>query len=298
MIESRERSSARRRSRAGRHVGESAPSFEGSFRALGTLAYEGAAVSAHVTDAASGATLLAIDDRVALPTASVGMVLLLAEVSARLTAEGGGAFGIVDKDSAARVGESGLWQHLRVPALPVVDLAALIGATNDNLATNLLLDRVGLDAVRSRAESLGLSRTALLDRARDDRGPDDAPQFSVGSTAELAGLFAALARGEAVDRVTSERVLDWLSLGSDLSMVASAFGLDPLAHRGTDHGLRLVNTTGTDAGVRSEVGTLSGPRGRVAYAVTVQFDDDSIARRLRALEAMRTVGSDVLEYVS
>jgi beta-lactamase class A len=161
----------------------------------------------------------------------------------------------------------------------------------------VLLRQVGLKAVRDRTESLGLTRTALLDLVRDTRGPDDAPQLSVGSTAELSWLFGALARGEIVDALTSSRVLGWLSLNSDLSMVASAFGLNPLAHRGTDHGLLLVNKTGTDAGVRAEAGVVRGPRAAVAYAVSVQFNDSGLAARLRVLDAMKTVGVDLLEYV-
>jgi beta-lactamase class A len=179
----------------------------------------------------------------------------------------------------------------------VADLGALVGATSDNLATNVLLGQIGLDAVRARAESLGLTRTALLDLVRETRGPDDAPQLSVGSAAELSWLFGALYRGQVVDEVTSRRVIGWLSLNNDLSMVASAFGLDPLSHRSVDHGIQLVNKTGTDDGVRSEVGILQGPRAAVSYAVTVKFDDDSLARRLRVLDAMRTVGIDLLEYV-
>lgn len=298
MTELRERSAARRSPRSARHLGDASPSFAATFLALGTVAYEGATVSAHVVDLTSGDTLVGIDDRVAMPTATVGTVLLLVEISARLTEQGVGAFGIVDKDAAEAVGGSGLWQHLRAPALPVADLATLVGATNDNLATNLLLAQVGLDAVRARGESLGLTRTALLDRVRDTRGPDDAPQLSVGSTAELAWLMGALARGEVVDDVTSQRVMGWLSLGTDLSMVASAFGLDPLAHRRSDHDILLVNTTGSDAGVRCEIGALRGPRGTIAYAVAVRFGDDDLARRLRVLETMRTVGSDLLEYVA
>jgi beta-lactamase class A len=100
-----------------------------------------------------------------------------------------------------------------------------------------------------------------------------------------------------VDSVTSQRVLDWLSLNADLSMVASAFGLDPLAHRASSHGLQLINKTGSDDGVRSEVGLLQGRRAGVSYAVTVEFIDSSLHERLRVLDAMRAVGRDILEYV-
>jgi beta-lactamase class A len=271
--------------------------FSSTFAALGKIAYEGAQVSASVVDLNSGRTLLAIDDRIVLPTASIGKVLLLIEVSARLTSRDFSGFGILDKTPRDAVGDSGVWQHLQAPSLPVADLATLVGASSDNLATNVLLRQVGLAAVRARAESLGLMRTALLDLVRDSRGPDDAPQLSVGSTAELSWLFGALARSEVVDALTSQRVMGWLSLNTDLSLVASAFGLDPLSHRGPDHQTLLVNKTGTDVGVRAEAGALRGASKAVSYAVSVQFNDDGLASRLRVLDAMRAVGYDLLEYV-
>jgi len=294
----RERSERVRTPRVPRHVGAGeVANFASTFTALGRLAYEGAQVSASAVDLNSGKTLLAIDDRIVLPTASIGKILLLIEVSARLTSRDFSGFGILDKTPRDAVGDSGIWQHLQAPSLPVADLATLVGSTSDNLATNVLLRQVGLAAVRQRTESLGLMRTALLDLVRDSRGPDDAPQLSVGSTAELSWLFGALARNEIVDPLTSQRVMGWLSLNSDLSMVASAFGLDPLSHRGADHSTLLVNKTGTDTGVRAEAGALRGGRRAVSYAVSVQFNDDGLAARMRVLEAMRTVGFDLLEYV-
>jgi beta-lactamase class A len=298
LTRTRERSDRVRTTVPGRHVStRRAPKFGGTFRALGRLAYEGAQVSANVVDLGSGDTLVSIDDRIVLPTASIGKVLLLIEVAARLTTRDDSGYGIVDKPPLGLVGQSGVWQHMQAPSLPVVDLAMLVGSSSDNLAINLLLNRVGLDSVRARTEALGLTRTALLDYARDARGPDDAPQLSVGSTAELAKLFSMLAREQVVDTATSQRVMGWLSLNSDLSMVASAFGLDPLSHRGPDHSTLLINTTGSDAGVRAEAGALRGRRSAVAYAVTVQFADDSLARRLSVVEAMRAIGQELLEHV-
>ncbi len=294
----RERRERLRAPRGPRHAHDRASeNFSTTFTALGRLAYEGAQVSASAVDLHSGATLLAIDDRIVLPTASIGKILLLIEVSARLTAQDFSGFGILDKTPRDAVGDSGVWQHLQAPSLPVSDLAALVGASSDNLATNVLLRQVGLSAVRARTESLGLMRTALLDLVRDSRGPDDAPQLSVGSAAELSWLFGALARNEIVDATTSQRVMGWLSLNCDLSMVDSAFGLDTLSHRNADHETLLVNKTGTDAGVRSEAGALRGSSRAVSYAVSVQFTDDGLASRLRVIEAMRAVGYDLLAYV-
>ncbi|MCS5717472.1 class A beta-lactamase-related serine hydrolase [Herbiconiux sp. CPCC 205763] len=302
--------------------------FRKGFASLTELALSGVQVTASALDAGTGKVLFSVDDHLSVPTASIGKVLLLIEVAARISARDGSGSGsvpptpavpgsgsadapprnvrpapgaealsILNRTAQDSVGDSGLWQHLQVPALPVSDLAALIGATSDNLATNVLLRRIGLDAVRARAESLGLRRTLLLDIVRDVRGPDDAPQLSVGSARELATLFRSLERGEVVDETTSRLVTGWLSLGSDLSMVAGAFGLDPFAHTGPDHGIQLFNKTGTDAGIRSEAGVVVGPRAGVAYAVTMRFNDVDLPARLGVLDAMRTLGTDFLEYV-
>lgn len=281
-----------------RHRGEVVRSdFTDGFTALAHLALTGAQVSARVIDVRTGKALFSVDDHVVLPTASVGKVLLLLEIAARLDEQVHSRYDLLDRTPEDLVSDSGVWQYLHAPSLPLTDLAALVAATSDNLATNVLLRAVGLDAVRARGESLGLKRTALLDRVRDRRGPDDAPQLSVGSAAELTTLFARIARGEAVNRAVSSRVSDWLALNTDLSMVASAFALDPLSHVRSDHGLSLFNKTGSDAGVRADAGVLRGPRASVAYTVTVQFEDDVHTTRLAVLQAMRTIGLDILEYV-
>lgn len=266
------------------------------FDALAQLALEGVQVSARAVDLTSGDVLVSIDDHIAMPTAGIGKVLLLVEVAARLQEDPSYGLGLLERTAGDAVGGAGVWQHLLAPALPVADLAALVGAS-DNLATNVLLRSVGLDAVARRGVDLGLSRTALLDLVRDRRGPDDAPQLSVGSAAELTWLFAALARGEVIAPEVSQRVISWLSLNTDLSMVASAFGLDPLAHRAVEHGILLVNKTGADPGVHSEAGVLRGPRAGVAYAVSTYVEETSLTQRLAVLAGMRAVGVDLLEYV-
>ena len=92
-----------------RHAGTGeAENFASTFSALGKLAYEGAQVSASVVDLNSGKTLLAIDDRIVLPTASIGKILLLIEVSARLTSRDFSGYGILDKTPRDAVGDSGI----------------------------------------------------------------------------------------------------------------------------------------------------------------------------------------------
>jgi len=278
--------------------GRALESFASSFAALGDLALAGGQVSASVADLDSGDDLLSVDEHLALPVGQLGAVLLLIEVSARI--EDGTLRPLDELERPGAPGDQGpggVWPYLRRTRLPITDAATLVGAFRDAAAVDALIGLVGLAGVRARGESLGLTKTALLDVTRSTRGPDDAPALAVGTAHELAGLTVALARGEVVDRAVSNRVLGWLSLGADTSLVAAPFGLDPLVHRRLDHDLQIVHATGGDAGVRAELGVLRGPRRSVAYCVVVTFDDLTLAHRLRALEALRAVGTDALEYV-
>jgi beta-lactamase class A len=119
---------------------------------------------------------------------------------------------------------------------------------------------------------------------------------AVGSTRELAGLFSALVNSAVVDAAVSARVSEWLSLNQDLSLVAASTGLDPFAHDHDAHGLLFINKTGRDRGVRAEAGVLAGPRAGVAYSLIVCFDDLSITHRLRAHDAFRVLGVELMEY--
>lgn len=254
-------------------------------------------MSVRIDDLDRGVAVLAGDDFVTLPMAGLGVVPLLIEVAAGFESGAVDPFEIVDRSAVAPVEVAGIWQHLKAPALPLVDLAVLTAATGDAIAANALIDRVGLPAVRARIEALGLTHTALLDRFRDRRGPDDAPQVALGSAGELAQTFAALVNSDAVSPSVSAQVAEWLSLNNDLSLVASVTGLDPFAHSNDKHGLLFINKTGRDAGVRAEAGVIAGPRAGLSYALIVRFDDVSIMHRLHAHEAFRLLGLELMEYV-
>jgi beta-lactamase class A len=250
-----------------------------------------------IDDLDRGTTVLAGDDNDTLPVGGLGVVPLLVEVAAAFEDGRLNPLDIVDRSALDPVAVAGVWQHLKAPALPLIDVAVLAASVGDALAANALLERVGLPAVRTRLEALGLGRSALLDRFRDRRGPDDAPRVALSSARELASLFAGLVNSRIVDPRVSAQVSEWLSLNTDLSLVASATGLDPFAHENDDHGLLFVNKTGRDDGVRAEAGVLAGPRAGVSYALIVCFDDLSIAHRLRAHDAFRVLGLELMEYV-
>ncbi len=249
-----------------------------------------------VRDAATSRVLAERDPDVVLDTASIGKVFLLVEVAARAeagTLDLGEELTRTDDDTVA---DSGLWHLMRRGSLAIDDLCWLVGGVSDNLATNVLLRRVGLDAVRERSRALGFEHSALLDRARDERGPADPPALSSGCAGELSDLMARLHRGDVVGTDVSARVVRWLAANTDLSMTASALGLDPLAHADADRGITLVNKTGTDATVRADVGVVTGGRGSVAYAVLASWAHGD--PRDRVLADMRDLGLAIREAVT
>ncbi len=228
--------------------------------------------SVHAVDTATDEVL--VDERgdTTLPCASVGKVLVLIEAARRFTA------GTLDptlpltRAPREAVADSGLWQHLATDSLPAADLCVLVGAVSDNLATNVLLRTLGLDAVQDTARELRLGDVALHDKVRDHRGPKDPPQLATASARALAHLFARLHRGELVSPAVSTLVRGWLAGNTDLSMVAAAWSLDPLAHRPADAPpIELVSKTGTDAGVRSDAGAVVGHGRTVAYAALAHW---------------------------
>ena len=85
--------------------------------------------------------------RTLLRTASVAKIFVLMELADRLSRGALDPGQLVDRRSTPPVHDSGLWHAMRVEALPVADLAVLVGAVSDNWATNALIDalRAGTD---------------------------------------------------------------------------------------------------------------------------------------------------------
>ena len=216
-----------------------------------------------------------------LRTASVGKLYLLVRVAELI---GSGALDpgeLLDRSRGPAVADSGLWQHLDAEWLTVADAARLVGAVSDNWATNVLLTRVRIDML-----PVGQRGSRLHDYVRDQRGPADPPTLSEGCAADLVDLFLGLA--------DPSLVLDWVSLGVDLSMVGSAFGLDPLAHQAPDRGVRLWSKTGTSDGVRADAGLVEVDGQRTAYAAIGTWPADGEDLRDDVLTALRGIGAAIL----
>ena len=253
----------------------------------------------------SGMPLGAVGADVPLRTASVGKVLLLVETARLITAGELSPDEPLTRSVDLWVGDSGLWHTLSVETLPLIDVAALVGAVSDNLATNVLLQRVGLAEVAARATSLGLRATALHDRVRDVRGENHPATLSTGAAGELSELMSRLASGTAAGPDADRIVRQWLSANVDQSMVGSALveqgGLDPIAHHSSlDLPTSFWNKTGTDAGVRADAGAMTSDGRTVSWAAIANWDPSpgSTLDHLTVwavLRGMRHVGEAVLK---
>ncbi|KRA25690.1 hypothetical protein ASD65_15615 [Microbacterium sp. Root61] len=209
-----------------------------------------------------------------LPSASAAKVLVLLEAARAVSGGGATLAEPLSRTNVAPVADSGLWQHLATDTLPLGDVARLVGAVSDNWATNVLLRRLGgIEQIAATAEGLDIRDVFLHDILRDVRNPVDPVTLSTGTARGYAELFARLASADGIDADVTAQVCDWLGDGVDLSMVVGAFGLDPLAHTLADRGFRVINKTGTDAGVRVDVGFVEGPSRTVAYACLAGWDE-------------------------
>ena len=230
--------------------------------------------------------------------ASIGKLLLLAEVARQCDSGDLTGMELLGRDPELLVADSGIWQYLQVDKLSIHDLCVLVASVSDNVATNVLLKHVGFNRLRDLSDALGLTGTALLDYVRDHRGPGDTPSFSIGSAAELSRLMSRLVRKELISQTVSEQLTAWLAMGVDLSMVASAFGFDPLAHTESDRGFSIRNKTGTDTRIRADVGAIGWKNTWFSYAVIANWEVADPGLRDTVLSRMNTIGKmlrDVLQ---
>jgi beta-lactamase class A len=151
-------------------------------------------------------------------------------------------------------------------ALPIRDLMHLMIVVSDNSATNMILDRIGGDAVNARMEQLGLKQTAVMHKISGAKFPfaegkkPGNERWGIGrsSPQEMVTIMEKLYRGELVSRNASAEMITVLKrqrdldgVGRDTPDVVSASKAGALDH------------------LRSDVAIVYASSGAVAMAVTV-----------------------------
>ena len=243
-------------------------------------------------------TLAEHDADLLLSSASVGKVFVLIELAERLAAGTLDADLLLDRRVTSRITDSGLWHRLHVDQLPLLDVVTLVGAVSDNWATNVLIDLLGLERIRETARRWAPGGSDLVDVVRGLRGPQDPPHLSLGCARDWTSILARLWADDRAGGAVGRLVLGALTPGVDLSMVASAFDLDPLAHDEDPAGPQLINKTGTNLGVRCDIGIIEDEAHPIAYAVLANWPEEPAGRgRADVLAGMRAIGQQMRSLV-
>ncbi len=94
------------------------------------------------------------------------------------------------------------------------DLATMMVAVSDNSATNVLIDRVGMENVNAMLDSLGLSHTRLRRKMMDLEAAKHGRE-NISTPREMMTLLAALYRGKVLNKEMESDFFSMLSTGKD-----------------------------------------------------------------------------------
>ena len=144
------------------------------------------------------------------------------------------------------------------------DAVTLMMIMSDNTATNLVIDVLTADAVNTRMESLGLRETRLMRRVfgggeSAEGRKEENKRFGLGRTTprEMVTLLEKLERGEVVSPAASKEMLDLMKREQGTNGIWREQWRVP----------RATKSGALDA-LRSNIGIIYHPRGRIALAIT------------------------------
>ncbi|MBI1738661.1 MAG: serine hydrolase [Acidobacteria bacterium] len=164
-------------------------------------------------------------------------------------------------------------------ALSLRDLAVLMIVLSDNTATNLLIDRVGMQNVNDNLRRLGLSQTRLQ-RIMRDVDAQRASRENLSTPREMVTLLEMLDAGKALDPKHTQAVLEILKYSKSTPL-----------RRGLPDNVPLASKTGGMGGVSCESGIVYLAGKPYAISVMTTFDKDSDAADSTITEVSRRVYS-------
>ncbi len=152
--------------------------------------------------------------------------------------------------------------------ITVRDAMRLMIVVSDNIATNILLDRITTDAVNARLEAMGFAATRSLRKIggggestfRQNHLEENKP-YGIGVTTprEMVRLLEALERGLVVSPEASQEML---------TIMKRQQFRDGIGRR--LRGVVIANKPGALDHLRSDIGIVYTKHGRVAMAITVE----------------------------
>lgn len=142
--------------------------------------------------------------------------------------------------------------------LSVRDTLTLMVTVSDNVATNMAIDRVGMDAIAACARSFGLKNTRLFGPLHFDREP--AEGVGVSTPRELALLMERIATGRAVGPAEDAAMLHILDRNQYTTGLTRTLPYDLLEEPSPNvpPRIQVASKSGTWDGVRNIVGYVRG----------------------------------------
>lgn len=175
-----------------------------------------------------------------------------------------------DEDKVS--GSGVLFEFSNGVKLPIRDVMHLMIVLSDNTATNLILDRITADRVNAELDKLGLKQTRSNRKVRGDGNQLKAPSgwsaagklpdnqkfgLGVSTPRDMVTILERLERGEIVNAEASKEMIAVLKRNQDQDCIRRNFG-----------GIPVANKTGALDALRSDVGIVYSPKGRIAMAIT------------------------------
>lgn len=232
-------------------------------------------------------------------TASVIKLAILLD-AARQIRDGKASFDeklILTKDN--QVPGSGVIGQLTAPlTLTLRDTLHLMVVLSDNTATNLAIDRLGLDHINATIQAAGLNQTWLYKKVyKPATGPmpPDQPKFGLGKTTarEMASIMDRLAECRLSFNGGPALPGDGPICGAILHMLRQQQDRDSLpryleALDTSEHGSAIANKTGALDQVRNDVALIATKNGPVVIAAFTW--DNADQRWTGDNEAEKTLG--------
>lgn len=171
-----------------------------------------------------------------------------------------------------RVPGSGVLSHLHAGlVVTLADLLSLTVSVSDNTATNLILDRTGLDAVNETMQSLGM-RDSVLGRRILGRLPNPGDPDNWATPDDFARAVHAVVAGDAASPESCARIMELLTQQGEIRRISRFLSPAP--------GLSWGTKPGDLPGVINDVGFVATDAGTLSIAVFCEdLPDLDVAER-------------------
>jgi beta-lactamase class A len=176
------------------------------------------------------------------------------------------------------IGGSGILKCLdEGTVLSAKNMATLMIIVSDNIATNILIDYLGLEHINATITSLGFTRTKLLRKLEEGTEDEDWPPLGVTTPREYGQFFAMLAREELVSSAASKQMLEIFKgqhYNGALTNWLPSYYLDEDNFGAAGTEIYVASKSGSMWNCRNDGGVVGTPYGKYALAIlTKDFHD-------------------------